>query len=186
MSKKKPAQQTTFNAGSKVASTRSDGYTQFQEERTDLDGYWVPERGPIHGKLISAFQFIARNGKSRGKTLTVFVFDIADPCVALVKLDGGGKDEDTLQPRSLVGVISSYGLRHLVMLGGCFVKIERKGKKTLGNGNEAWHYDIAHKPVKGRTLDVRPPLASAGSSNGAPSREPGDDTEEVTAQDLPF
>ena len=169
-------------------SARTDGYTPVEDERTDLDGYWIPEAGPLHGKLVSAFQFIQKSGKSRGKTQTVFVFDLADPCVALVKLDGGGKDQDTLAPRSLCGVIMTYGLRQLIGLGGCFVKLEREAtKRTLGNGNEMWAYRIACKPPKGRTLDVRPPLVSGTTSNGVPGREPGDDSDEQPqANDLPF
>lgn len=169
-------------------SARSDGYTPVVDERTDLDGYWMPEKGPLHGKLISAFQFIQKSGKSRGKTQTVFVFDLAEPCTALVKLDGGGKDEDVLEPRSLCGVIMTYGLRQLVGLGGCFVKLEREStKRTLGNGNEMWSYAIACKPPKGRTLDIRPPLVSGTSNGASPGREPGDDSDETpAAADLPF
>lgn len=176
-------------APSTSVAKRSDGYAPIVDERTDLDGYWMPERGPLHGKLVSAFQFIQKTGKSRGKTQTVFVFDLADPCVALVKLDGGGKDEDTLAPRSLCGVIMTYGLRALVQYGGCFVKLEREPtKRTLGNGNEMWAYTMAAKPPKGKTLDIRPPLVSGGTSNGAsPGREPGDDSDETpAAADLPF
>lgn len=181
--KTKPKTQTP---AARSTSKRDDGYTEFVEERTDLDGYWMPEVGPLHGKLISAFQFIVRNGKSRGKTATVFTFDIAEPCVALVKVDGGGREQAELPARSLVGVISSYGLRNLQSLGGCFVKLERLGKKTLGNGNDAWHYKIAHKPATGRLLDIRPPLVSGSQSNGAASREPGDDTDETSLADVPF
>lgn len=178
-----------FNAGSKTApSTRSDGYTPITEERTDLAGYWAPEHGPIHGKLISAFQFVQKNGKGRGGTRTVFVFDLADPCVALVKVEGGGKELDQLAPRSLCGVISTYGLRHLVSLGGCFIKVSRSAtKRTLGNGNDAWSYEVASKPAKGRTLDIRPPLArSVDTQANGTAREPGDDSDELEQADLPF
>lgn len=171
----------TFNAGSKATSL--DGYSE-AKERTELAGYWIPDAGPIHGKLIEAFQYIQKSGKGRGQTRVMYVIDLLEPCVARVKAQGG-LDEDTLEPRSLVGVMSSMGLRHLVQYGGCFVRIERTGKKTLGNGNEMWSYKVAFKG-KPRTLDVRPPFVvdepNSTFSNGR-GREPGEDD----AQDeLPF
>jgi hypothetical protein len=173
MSKKKAANPKT--------STSSNGYTEVKD-RVELAGWWNPEAGPIHGKLVEAYQYIQKSGKGRGGTRTMFVIDLADPCVARVKLDGGGLDETTLQPRELCGVLGSIGLRMLVTLGGCFVRIERQGKRTLGNGNEMWAYKVSYKG-KPQTLDVRPPFASTDdnvsrASNGA--------TENEDADELPF
>jgi len=165
---KKPATQPTTD----------DGYRELKE-RTELAGYWNPEAGPIHGKLVEAFQYIQKSGKGRGQTRTMFVFDLADPCVARVRAEGGGLDETTLDRRELCGVMGSIGLRQLVTLGGCFVRVERTGKRTLNNGNEMWAYRVSYKG-KASTLDIRPPFQSGGetqAANGA--REPGDDQDEL-------
>lgn len=163
----------------KTSST--DGY-QDAPERTELAGYWIPEAGPIEGKLVEAFQYIQKSGKGRGQTRVMYVIDLLHPCVARVKGENGGLDQDQLEPRELCGVMGSVGLRHLVQYGGCFVRIERVGKKTLGNGNEMWAYKVKFKG-KPRVLDVRPPFTvdPATPSNG------GRDASEDDAQDqLPF
>lgn len=182
MSKKNQKPQT-FNAGSKATSL--EGYSE-AKERTELAGYWIPDAGPIHGKLIEAFQYIQKSGKGRGQTRVMYVIDLFEPCVCRVKsLGGGGLDEDTLEPRSLVGVMGSMGLRHLVQYGGCFVRIERTGKKALGNGNEMWSYRVSFKG-KPRVLDVRPPFTVDEPSTNAPNgrgREPGEDD---ATDELPF
>lgn len=161
-----------------ITPISSDGYTPIKE-RAELAGYWVPEAGPLHGKLVEAFQFIQKSGKGRGGTRTVFVFDLAEPCIARVKGAGPG-ETDQLEARELVGVIASFGLMHLVQYGGCFVKIARGAKKTLGNGNEAWSYDLSFKGTA-KPLDVRPPMTVAPTNGSTPAG-----TDEDVGDELPF
>ncbi len=158
-----------------------DGYKEVKE-RVELAGYWIPEAGPIHGKLVDAYQFIQKSGRGKGFTRTMFVIDLADRCTARVKVEGGGVELAELEPRELCGVIGSVGLRQLVTLGGCFVRIQADGKKVLGNGNEMNSYRLSYKGTP-KTLEIRPPFASS-ETNGA--REPGDDSDENSADALPF
>lgn len=176
MSKKKPVQKNQ-------PSTSSDGYTEMTE-RIEVAGFWLPDSGPIHGKLVDAYQFIQKSGKGKGNVGTMYVLDLADPCGARVKVEGGGVEVDQLGARELCGVLGSVGLRHLVTLGDCFVRIERTGKKLLGNGKEMWSYKVSYKAPKGgpRRLDVREPFQATETPTTAPNgatREPGDDVDEL-------
>lgn len=185
MSKKKPPQFNQSQTEKRSTSSGGDGYTEMTE-RVEVAGFWIPESGPVHGKLVDAYQYIQKSGKGKGNVGTMFVLDLAEPCGARVKAEGGIQ-VDQLDARELCGVIGSVGLRQLVSLGGCFVRIERQGKKLLGNGNEMWAYKVSYKAPKSgpRKLDVRPPFQAAeppaAPSNGA-TREPGD----LDADDLPF
>lgn len=178
MSKKKQPQQ--FNQSKTERSTSASSGYKHAVERVEVSGFWDFE-GTIEGKLIDAYQFIQKGGKGKGNVGTVFVIDLLHPIGARVKLDGGGFDHTELEPREKCGVLGSVGLRHLAAYGGCFVKVTRKGKKTLGNGNEMWHFDVEYRGTPTR-LDVRPPFQAAEVPATAPNgatREPGDDSDEL-------
>lgn len=132
-----------------------EGYRKIESQQA-LDGYWLPERGPIHGKVTSAYDYRQKSGKGKGGLRRVYVLELAEPCFAsVISEDGKGKKsmaETELPARSFVGIFGSAGLRDLDELGGTFVYIVRGGKKLLDNGNEMWIFEIGSKgtpkPIK--------------------------------------
>jgi hypothetical protein len=134
------------------------GYTK-SAGQIALAGYWLPEAGPIHGKLVGAYDFRQKSGRGKGQIRRVYILDIADPCVAQMTVeDAKGKrsyQEGMAAPRDLIGVFGSAGLKDLDQPQGSFVYIERqKEQKELDNGNAMWLFDIywkgTAKPLKVR------------------------------------
>jgi hypothetical protein len=176
-------------AATKNESQPVDRFASYEEASDELfqpAGYWQPELGPIHGKLVGGYQYQQKSGRGKGQLRTVYLFDLADPCPAsVVSAGANGRKEVTdgeLRPREICAVWGSAGLRALNELAGCFVRLERKpDKKVLSNGNEMWAYTIQFRGKK-CPLEIREPFASSG-----PGREPGDDSDErVDPDDLPF
>lgn len=139
---------------------RFDGYESADDDFFRPAGFWLPEAGPLHGKLVGGYQFIQKSGRGKGGTRTVYVFDLADPCIAT--LPGGERDQ--LAVRELCAVFASAGLRTLANLQGCFVRLERKPeKKELDNGNAMWLFDIRYRGKKA-PVSIRPPLQAQDST----------------------
>lgn len=177
-------------AAAKSETAPVDRFANYEEASDELfqpAGYWQPEHGPIHGKLVGGYQYKQKSGRGKGQLRTVYLFDLADPCPASVlgeRVDGKREVTDgELRPREICAVWGSAGLRALNTLQGCFVRLERKKeKKQLDNGNEMWTYKVQFRGLK-RPLEIREALAGSGGA----SRGPGDDSDEsIDPDDLPF
>lgn len=161
-----------------------EGYRKVESQQA-LDGYWLPERGHIHGKLTSAFDYRQKSGKGKGGLRRVYVLELAEPCTCTVMAeDGKGKksvEETELPARSFVGVFSSAGLRDLDELGGTFVyiapemdaKTGKQAVKALESGNEMKLFSIgskgAPKPLKIRQAPKHEEEDHSEASGGAGS-----------------
>lgn len=131
-----------------------EGYKR-ASQRIELSGYWVPEAGAIHGLLVGAFEFKQRSGKGRGQIRIAYAFRLIEPCIARVKVEGGGYEEAELAKGEFCGVYGGPGLSDLMGLYGCKVIAARKPQKKLTkNGNEMWEYDIDYAGTR-RPLSVR-------------------------------
>lgn len=128
----------------------------------ELPGYWQPEKGPVHGKLIGAYDFRQKSGKGKGQLRRMYVVKLIDPCFARVVVEGpSGKksfDEGTLDKGELCGIFGTAGLRDLDNLGSCNVWADRdldeKGKQREKETARGFVklFDIRHsgtaKPLK--------------------------------------
>lgn len=123
--------------------------------RVELAGYWLPEHGPLHGILGGGFEFKQKSGRGKGKLRVTYVLKLLEPCVARVKLEGGGYDTTELKAGEIIGVFGGPGLRDLMQYYTCKVVIERlPQKKSLASGNEMWDYTIDYAGTR-RQLPVR-------------------------------
>lgn len=146
-----------------------DGYEKVADG-VELDGYWSPERGPLHGTLIGGFEFIQKSGQGAGERSRAYVFRLESPCEGVYHTyspDGRRQEltDGTLETGSIVGVFDSAGLRPLQNLKGASIKLSRaKEKRVLKSGNSMWVFDIRSKG-KGEPLVFDPPL---GEGDGVP------------------
>jgi hypothetical protein len=133
-----------------------EGY-QKSEQRFDLAGYWKAGAGALHGLLLGAYEFKKKSGRGKGQKTRVFVFRLLDPCMARVKLEGGGFDEAELSKGEVVGVFYSAGLRELNTLLGCKVFILRnpEDQKKETERGAMWTFDVRHSGVR-KPVAVRP------------------------------
>ncbi len=159
-----------------------EGYSKAQSQ-VEVAGYWIPEKGPIHGKLVGAYDFRQKSGRGKGQLRRVYIIDLADPCEArIMSEDGKGKktfEEDTLKPRELCGIFGSAGLRDLDGLGNAFVHISRQAqKKELENGNTMWLFDVYSKGTP-KPLKVREVTRQEDEVHGEAAGETSD-------EELPF
>lgn len=172
-------------AGSKQ-SDRFAGYERVSDdELVKPAGYWQPEHGAIHGKLVGAYEYRQKTGRSKGQLRLVYLFDLADPCPAtVVSENGSGKREVSdgeLKPRELCGVFATHGMRALKNRAGSFVRMSRRPEKQmLPNGNEMWVYDIEARGPKAPLL-IREALDTSAERNAGRS-----DADETDVDDLPF
>lgn len=155
---KNQARNTAPQASAPTSPVKLAGVPQGYEnadERFEVSGFWRPDAGALHGVLLGGYKYKQKRGKGKGGTRTVFVFRLLNPCIARVKLEGGGFDDTELAKDELVGVFGSPGLRALNDCAGCSVFLQRMPeKKTLENGNEMWMFDIRFKGAR-RPLRVR-------------------------------
>ena len=149
------------------------GY-QNAEEMIQPAGYWLPEKGPLHGVLVAGFEYKQKSGRGRGQLRTIYIFKLLDPTPASVKLEGGGLDETMLEKGDLCAVFHSVGLRSLAELSGCAVYLERKPeKRALQNGNSMWDYVVRYKGER-KTLRVRQALTTTDAEDEKPDLDPED------------
>lgn len=166
------------------------GYAKVTSQ-VEIENYWMPEKGPIHGKLVSAYDFRQKTGRGKGQIRRCYILDLAGPAYCRVMTEGvkGQKafDEDLVTPDlktdphvpTLVGVFGSAGLRDLDGLGGCFVFIQREPEqKELESGNAMWLFDISHKGTA-KPLKVRQVTRVEEEAHGEAAGASGFDGEEL-------
>lgn len=179
---------TNGNGSAPQAVKPPEGYAK-AEAQTQVAGYWLPDKGPIHGKLVGAYDFRQKSGRGKGQIRRVYIIDLADPCVARVTSeDGKGKksfDEDTLKPRELCGIFGSAGLRDLDSLGNTFVfvtpELGEDGKqkvKELESGNVMKLFQIFSKGTP-KPLKIREYTEKESQTHGEAAGDDGND-------ELPF
>jgi hypothetical protein len=162
------------------------GYSKAEDGSFEISGHWIPEKGPIHGKLVGAYDF---RKKSDGKINRVYVLELAEDCIISAPLEGpkgkSGYGEDVAKgsmskdgERETVGVWGSAGLKALDELGGCLVHITQNGKKDLGGGRAMWLYDIFHKGTP-KPLKIR-------SAKSGDKVAPDDHPTQGDPDELPF
>lgn len=174
---------------SNAAVATTDRFAKYEklddDEFVKPAGYWQPALGAIHGKLIGAYQFRQKTGRSKGQLRIVYLFDLAEACPAqIMSENGNGKKEVTdgeLQAREICAVFGTHGMRVLKNRAGSFIRMVRKPqKRTLPNGNEMWEYDMSAYGPKGR-LEIREPLDADKRVDRDTAQGDDDDTD-----DLPF
>jgi len=144
-----------------------DGYEKVADG-VELDGYWAPERGPLHGTLIGGFEFVQKSGQGAGERSRAYVIRLESPCEGVYYTyspDGKRQEltEGTLETGSIVGVFDSAGLRALQNLKGASIKLSRaKEKRVLKSGHSMWVFDIRAKG-KGEPLVFDSPLGDDGA-----------------------
>lgn len=154
------AQKKPTNAAAAAPQAKKDPFADYKkaEEAVKPDGYWDPKAGPLHGVLVTAFEYIQKSGKSRGKPRVIYIFKLLSPTMATT--DNGAQTAE-LQRGELCAVFDSTGLRALRELSGCAVALARFPEKTLlKNGNEMWEFDLRYKGER-KTLNVRKSFVSA-------------------------
>ncbi len=166
-----------------------EGYKKSQS-RVEVAGYWLPEKGPIHGKLVGAYDFRQKTGRGKGQIRRVYIVELADPCVARVlSEDGKGKksyDEDTLKARELCGIFGSAGLRDLDDMGNTFIfayplideKTGKQAVKELESGNAMKLFEVVNKGTV-KPLVVRQVTKPEDEAHGEAAGDTGD-------EELPF
>jgi len=122
----------------------------YAKANIDIEGFWSPKEGPIHGRLIGGFQF--KNSKRR--ITTVYMIRITEQCHGTSKGINGGLVEATFEPGSVVGVFHSGDLYRLKTLYGCNVwiapKLDENGEfltKEVPQG-EMKLFDLRYKGAK--------------------------------------
>lgn len=107
-------------------------------KKPNIEGYWLPEHGPIHGRILGAFEYV-----NKLKRMTrVYVLRLAEPCVCTVKADRE-LVEDRLDKNAVVGVFSTGFLPgYLENCLGAVVWINRLPDKVRTSNGDAWDYDV--------------------------------------------
>lgn len=141
------------------------GYKKVEDGRFDIAGHWMSEAGAIHGVLVGGYEFIQKSGVNEGKKARVLVMKLIDPCMARVKLEGGGLDETELSPGELCGIFYKAGLRDLLNYAGCkvFVKRNPESEKKKTKRGAMWTFTMSYEGTK-RPLAIRPAFTGEDTS----------------------
>lgn len=127
-----------------MTTTAPKGYAR---RSLDIEAFWVPEKGPIHGEFLGAKLF--DSGIDASKPSTLFIVRLTDPCFCTDKDD----EIFTKNPGDIVGVWGKPGMKGLKNLFGVPVWMALTGEKDIGKGNPMKVFDI-QSPKPGTAMPI--------------------------------
>lgn len=126
---------------------------KYEVAADDVDGYWDPEKTPIHCIPIGVKLFDGSIEPSKPAMLVVA--RLVSPCAVKKKTETGGFELKLAHPGDVVGVWAKPGMKEIRMCRDIKTYIESAGKQDTGKPNPMQKFLVKIPPgTKGESLPI--------------------------------